>query len=83
MWGRSRSISIGQVDIAETNDNKNISKIGNLMNLQLLLVEAMTVLTDKPEVDRIDAALACWKTREIYSTPSPKGWHKTKKSNRY
>ena len=26
-------MSIGQVDIAETNDNKNISKIGNLMNL--------------------------------------------------
>ena len=33
MWGRSRSISIGQVDMAETNDNKSISNIGNLMNL--------------------------------------------------
>ena len=33
MWGRSRSISVGQVDIAKTNDNKNISNIGNLMNL--------------------------------------------------
>ena len=32
MWGRSRSISIRQVDIAETNDIENISKIGNLMN---------------------------------------------------
>ena len=39
----------------------------------------MTVLTDKPEVDRIDAALLVEELAEIYSTPTPKGWHKAKK----
>ena len=39
----------------------------------------MTVLTDKPEVDRIDAALLVKELVEIYSTPTPKGWHKEKK----
>ena len=33
MWGQSNSILIGQVDVTETNDNKNTSKIDNLMNL--------------------------------------------------
>ena len=39
----------------------------------------MTVLTDKPEVDRIDAALLAEELIEIYSTPTPKGWHEAKK----
>ena len=39
----------------------------------------MTVLTDKPEVDRIDAALLVEELAEIYSTPTPKGWRKAKK----
>ena len=41
----------------------------------------MTVLIDKPEVDRIDAALLIEELAEIYSTPTPKGWRKAKKSN--
>ena len=39
----------------------------------------MTVLTDKPEVDRIDAALLIEELAEIYSTPTPKGWRKSQK----
>ena len=35
----------------------------------------MMVLIDKPEVDRIDAALLVEELVEIYSTPTPKGWH--------
>ena len=41
----------------------------------------MTVLTDKPEVDRTDAALPAEELTEIYSTPTPKGWPEPKKSN--
>ena len=33
----------------------------------------MTILTDKPEVNRIDAALLVEELIEIYSTPAPKG----------
>ena len=39
----------------------------------------MTVLTDKPEVNRIDAALLVEELVEIYITPSPKGWREAKK----
>ena len=39
----------------------------------------MTVLTNKPEVDRIDAALLVEEIAEIYTTPTPKGWHGAKK----
>ena len=39
----------------------------------------MTVLTDKPEVGRTDAALLVEKLAEIYSTPTPKGWPEQKK----
>ena len=39
----------------------------------------MTVLTDKPEVDRIDAFLLIEELAEIYSTPTSKGWRKAKK----
>ena len=38
----------------------------------------MTVLTDKPEVDRIDAALLVEELAKIYSTPTPKGWREAK-----
>ena len=41
----------------------------------------MTVLTDKPEVGRTDAALLAEELAEIYSTPIPKGWPEQKKSN--
>ena len=37
------------------------------------------VLTDKLEVDRIDADLLVEELVEIYSTPTPKGWHEAKK----
>ena len=43
----------------------------------------MTVLTDKPEVGRTDVALLVEELTEIYSTPTPKGWRKAKKSNCY
>ena len=43
----------------------------------------MTVLTDKPEVGRIDAALLAEELTEIYSTPTPKGWHGVEKSKLY
>ena len=39
------------------------------------------VLTDKPEVDRTDAALLAEELAEIYSTPTPKGWSEPKKVN--
>ena len=39
----------------------------------------MMVLIDKPEVDRIDAALLVEELAEIYTTPTPKGWHGAKK----
>ena len=41
----------------------------------------MTVHTDKSEVDRIDAALLVEELTEIYSTPTPKGWCESEKSN--
>ena len=34
----------------------------------------MTVLIDKPEVGRTNAALLAEELAEIYSTPTPKGW---------
>ena len=34
----------------------------------------MTVLTDKPEVGRTNAALLAEELAGIYSTPTPKGW---------
>ena len=40
----------------------------------------MTVLTDKPEVDRTDAVLLAEELTEIYSTPIPKGLPEPKKS---
>ena len=39
----------------------------------------MTVLTDKPEVNRTDAALLVEELTEIYTTPTHKGWRKAKK----
>ena len=39
----------------------------------------MTVLTDKPEVGRTDAALLAEELIEVYSTPTPKGWPEPKK----
>ena len=39
----------------------------------------MTVLTDKLEVDRIDAALLVEELVGIYITPTPKGWREAKK----
>ena len=39
----------------------------------------MTIITDKPEVDQIDAALLVEELTEIYSTPTPKGWHEAEK----
>ena len=41
----------------------------------------MTVLTDMPEVDRIDLALLVEELAEIYITPTPKGWREAKKVN--
>ena len=41
----------------------------------------MMVLTGKPEVGRTDAALLVEELAEIYSTPTPKGWHGAKKVN--
>ena len=41
----------------------------------------MTVLIDKPEVSRTDAALIAEELAEIYSTPTPKGWPEPKKVN--
>ena len=39
----------------------------------------MTVLIDKQEVGRTDAALLTEELAEIYSTPTPNGWPKPKK----
>ena len=39
----------------------------------------MTVLIDKSKVDRTDAALLVEEIAEIYTTPTPKGWHGAKK----
>ena len=43
----------------------------------------MTVLIDKPEVGRTDAALLVEELDKIYTTPTPKGWRKAEKSNLY
>ena len=44
----------------------------------------MTVLTNKPEVGRTDAALLAEELTDIYSTPTSKGWPEPKKvSNLY
>ena len=43
----------------------------------------MTVLTDKLEVVRIDAALLIEELAGIYSTFTPKGWHGAKKIKLY
>ena len=39
----------------------------------------MTVLINKLEVSRTDVALLVKKLVKIYTTPTPKGWHKTEK----
>ena len=41
----------------------------------------MTVLTDKPEVGRTDAALLVEELVGIYTTPTPKGWCEAKNNN--
>ena len=41
------------------------------------------VLTNKPEVDQIDAALLVKELVEIYSTLTPKSWREAEKSNWY
>ena len=43
----------------------------------------MTILIDKPEVGRTDVALLIEELAEIYTTPTPKGWHGVKKSKLY
>ena len=43
----------------------------------------MMVLTEKPEVNQTDAALLAEELTEIYSTPTPKGWHGAEKSKLY
>ena len=43
----------------------------------------MTVLIDKSEVGRTDAALLVEELAGIYSTPTHKGWHGAKKSKLY
>ena len=43
----------------------------------------MTVLTDKPKIGRTNVALLVEELTEIYTTPTPKGWHKDEKSNLY
>ena len=43
----------------------------------------MTVLIDKPKVGQTNAALLVEELTEIYTTPSPKGWHGAKKRNLY
>ena len=39
----------------------------------------MTVLTNKPEVGRTDAALLVEELAESYTTPTPMGWPEQKK----
>ena len=41
------------------------------------------VLTDKLEVGQTDVALFAEELAEIYSTPTPKGWHGAEKSKLY
>ena len=41
----------------------------------------MTVLIDKSEVGRTDAALLAEELVEIYCTPTPKGWPEPKKTS--
>ena len=41
----------------------------------------MTVLIGKPEVGQTDATLLAEELSEIYTTPTPKGWHGAKKVN--
>ena len=43
----------------------------------------MKVLTDKLEFGRTDAALLVEELGEIYTTPTPKGWHGAEKSKLY
>ena len=43
------------------------------------MIQVVTVLIDKPEVNRIDTALLVEELVEIYSTPTPKGWRKDRK----
>ena len=43
----------------------------------------MMVLIDKPKVGQTDAALLIEELTEIYTTPTPIGWRKAKKSNLY
>ena len=43
----------------------------------------MTELTDKLEVDWTNVALLVEELAEIYTTPTPKGWHGAEKSNLY
>ena len=43
----------------------------------------MTVLTDKPEVGWTDAVMLVEELTKIYSTPTPKGWHRAKKGKLY
>ena len=43
----------------------------------------MMVLTDMLEVGQTDAAQLIEELTEIYTTPTPKGWRKAKKSNLY
>ena len=43
----------------------------------------MTVLIDKLEVGRTDAVLLVEELAEIYTTTTPKVWHKAEKSNLY
>ena len=39
----------------------------------------MMVLTNKPEVGRTDTVLLVEELAEIYTIPTPKGWHGVKK----
>ena len=39
----------------------------------------MMVLTDNLEVGRTDVVLIVEELTKIYTTPTPKGWHKAKK----
>ena len=43
----------------------------------------MTVLTDKPEVGRANAAHLAEELAKIYSIPTPKGWPEPKKGKLY
>ena len=43
----------------------------------------MMILTDKPKVSRTDAALLVEELTDIYTTPTPKGWHGAKKIKLY